>query len=154
MLAGTAGVVWRPERSSLHGPVWVETAGSSGFGLTIVVTGQQDYVYVMFSRFKKPAICLVSVGVLAAPLAPDLDDWLYHSPIDDAFPVTVGSTATSSPSTEIVIQNTITGDLIAVSDDERVRYGLSDDEDTDRQSPMRWSRIIITDPSSGSVPSS
>ena len=58
------------------------------------------------------------------------------------------------PNTEAITQNTITGDLIAVSDDERVRYGLSADEDTGRQSPMRWSRIIITDPSSGSVPSS
>ena len=146
--------VWRPERSPLHGPVRAGIAELSGFGLTIVVTSRQDYMYAMFSRFKKPAICLVSVGVLAAPLTPDLDNWLYHSPIDDAFPVTVGSTATSSPSTEMVIQNAITGDLIVVSDDERVRYGLSADENTDPQSPARWSRIIITDPSSGSVPSS
>ncbi len=29
MLADAAGV-WRPERSSLHGPVWAEIAGSSG----------------------------------------------------------------------------------------------------------------------------
>lgn len=56
------------------------------------------------------------------------------------------------PNTEAITQNTITGDLIAVSDDERARDGFS--EDTDPQSPMRWTRVIITHPSSGSVPSS
>ncbi len=111
-------------------------------------------MYAMFSRFKKPAICLVSVGVLAAPLAPDFDDRPYHSPSEDAFPITVVSSLTSDTSSEMVTQNTITGDLIAVLDDERVHYGLSEVEDTDPQSLMRWSRIIITDPSSGPSPSS
>ena len=185
MLADAAGRVWRLWAVVAPRACAGRIAGSAGMGLAIVVTSRQDYMYAMFSRFKKPAIFLVSAGVLAAPLAPDpVAVGTMSSPVfvaDDAPPdfdpgeagarmaqIAFGSTTVNSTQPEV--ENTYIGPAFNVTlpdpaykvaalvrgratpAADGVEGGLL--KDTDPQSPMRWSHIIITDPSSGSVPSS